>query len=227
MSSLKDVKYTHWINHAMGKGKGEYTANQRPHSPNSNRSSAWSCVVSRSGSHEDEPQSVLSMVPLPLLKVLEMSVGYRGLAFATLLQASGRLDRLSIKYSHRVNGNEAHPSVIAHLESLTTCHTTLRHLSIENTPHKSFSWVLSNVLPRIPNLHALEFRQPPNTHSLTSDHPQRVLSSSTPGVSNAKLTFPTKLETLRWVGEDARFFSVASGLSPLGTSNVQALFELF
>lgn len=188
---------------------------------------------------------------LPHLTALELEVMIGGLAFANeLLASSTHIERLSITYSDPLL-RRRDPSIPEHLHSFELCGAHLNHLIISNTPYESpqpFSWVLSNILPRTPNLRILELRetQRRGLDVLDEDAGQVIVvrgsgriggSSSTvlgmSGKSQSIATFPTKLERLIWVGADAGLPSnpnsnpVRSGLSLLGESNVHALFELF
>ncbi|EIM89315.1 uncharacterized protein STEHIDRAFT_167152 [Stereum hirsutum FP-91666 SS1] len=187
--------------------------------------------------HRFESISESPRAQLPNLTSLELKVGSGMLAFSTelLLRVSNtHLERLSIAYSDpsstRLNG-----TVLNHLDALYhVCSARLNHLIIEDTPHQcpqSFSWIISNVLPRIPHLRTLELRQAQYKYRTNESQPQQVIHTDsltlTSGGTDVLSAFPTKLETVRWVGADAYFPSVRSGLSPLGASNAKALFELF
>lgn len=180
---------------------------------------------------------------LPNLTSLELKVGPGVLTFSTelLLRVSNtHLERLSIGYSE-LSSTRMNNSVLNHLSSLyDVCSARLNHLTIEDTPHQCpqpFSWIISNVLPRIPYLRTLELRQAQYKYRTNESQPEQVIHTDSltlksgesdvkSGESDVISAFATKLEALTWVGADAYFPSVRSGLSPLGASNTKALFEL-
>ncbi|EIM89313.1 uncharacterized protein STEHIDRAFT_167150 [Stereum hirsutum FP-91666 SS1] len=188
----------------------------------------------RNGQDESEQRSepVPPLAQLRHLTSLELKVGRGALTFSTeLLVASTHIEQLSITYSESSSG-QGSDSVPNHLKSFNACGAKLNHLIIENTPHQcsqSFSWVISNILPRTPGLRILELRQPQGTDHIDSIHPQQVIRSDSlrSAESGVIPVFPKILETLRWLGAEAHFPSVQSGLSPVGASNAIALFELF
>ncbi|EIM89316.1 uncharacterized protein STEHIDRAFT_167153 [Stereum hirsutum FP-91666 SS1] len=191
-------------------------------------------VDDQNGQNKSQPrfESISPQARLPHLTTLELTVGSGGLAFATeLLRVSALVERLSITYSRSLP-KLLTDLVLIHLESFDGC-SRLNHLIIEGTPHhcsQSFSWIISSILPKIPNLRILELRQARyKNHTTSSGNPQQVIriDSLLPGQSDVISAFPTKLETLRWLGADAFFPTVRSDLSPHGTSNVNALLELF
>lgn len=178
-------------------------------------------------------ESISPRAQLPHLTTLELKVSTGGLASTTeLLRVSALIERLSITYSTFLPTLQA-DLVQMHLKSFDVCNR-LNHLIIEsNTPlpcSHAFSWIISNILPRIPNLRILELRQARyKNHTSISGYTQQIvrIDPVMPGDLNVIPAFPTKLETLRWVGVDASFPPVASDLSPHGTWNASTLLRLF
>lgn len=176
-------------------------------------------------------QSALLDEPLPHLKIVRLDVGHHSLTFATaLLKAATRLDHLWIEYSYPLHGlpplpGTLHPLVASHVQSFDVCGATLTSLVIHNNPHacdNHFSWTISNILPRMPNLRSLDL-----VHYFPGDigrnEPQIINTATFEPDTVTK--FPPGLKTLKWVAGDT-FLSSGRGLSAQGKANVKALFEI-
>lgn len=170
---------------------------------------------------------------LPHLKICELDIARVGaLLSASLLKVMTHLTQLRIDYtlcddSHTTE-RFRRTSEQAHLEAFKLCGPRLTHLSVCETPHNGgrwqFSWVLSNLLTHTTNLRHLQLRQRTYTVSATPRlRPPQVLDVS--NLEKVKDAFPTSLQTVKWVAEDALLSG--GGLSAEGTANAHALFSLF
>lgn len=148
-----------------------------------------------------------------------------------LLKMMTNLTTLSIRYSAPVPATDQQ-AIRAHLDAFDVCGVNLVRLSIRNTPltcTEQFSWIISNILPRTPNLRHLELRQRVflDRNRLPIHAPEDIqqvihLVDFTDGVASE---LPTTLETVKWVARGV-FLCRSIGLSVVGTLNVKTLFQL-